>query len=161
MSVFWVAVLSLHVLAAVSWIGGMAFLSLVLAPLVRAEAIPGSQALFRAAALRFRLMVWSAITVLLTTGPALAIQRDIPLLDPDLWPEPFAAKLALVALLLMLTAAHDLALGPLVSQISARPSSSLTPQDRIFLKTSRWLPRLALATAVAVLVAAVLLARSA
>ncbi len=160
MSVFWVAVLSLHVLAAVSWIGGMAFLSLVLAPLVRAEAIPGSQALFRAAALRFRLMVWSAITVLLTTGPVLAIQRGIPLSDPDHWPEPFATKLALVALLLMLTVAHDLVLGPLVSRISAKPVSHQTPSERALLRTSRWLPRGALLVALAVLVAAAVLARS-
>ena len=45
----------LHILAAVTWIGGMIFLSLVLAPLVRGrKAAPEFMALFRSAALRFR-----------------------------------------------------------------------------------------------------------
>jgi len=160
MSVFRVAVLSLHILAAVSWIGGMLFLSLLLAPLVRSEAIPGSQALFRAAALRFRLMVWSAIALLLTTGPVLAGQRGISLLDPNRWPEPLTTKLALVALLLLLTVTHDLLLGPLVSRISTRPASFRTRQEQTILRVSRWLSRLALGVALAVLVAAVVLARS-
>jgi uncharacterized membrane protein len=48
----------LHVLAAVSWIGGMIFLSLVLAPLVRnRKAAPEFMALFRSAARRFRFVV--------------------------------------------------------------------------------------------------------
>jgi len=160
MSIFWVAVLSLHVLAAVSWIGGMLFLSLVLAPLIRRGAIPGSQALFHAAALRFRLMVWGSITALLTTGPVLAVQRGIPLFDPDRWPEPFTTKLALVALLLLLTATHDLVLGPLVSRIAAKPALHHTRSERRLLRTSRWLPRGALLVALAVLVAAMVVARS-
>ncbi|HWV44791.1 MAG TPA: hypothetical protein VN039_02010, partial [Nitrospira sp.] len=56
----------LHILAAVTWIGGMIFLSLVLAPLVRGrKAAPEFMALFRSAALRFRPIVWVAIAVLL------------------------------------------------------------------------------------------------
>lgn len=55
---------SLHVIAAVSWVGGMVFLSFVFAPLVRNGSLPGAPALFRAAALRFRVMAWSAVAVL-------------------------------------------------------------------------------------------------
>ena len=68
----------LHVLAAVSWIGGMIFLSLVLAPLVRSrKAAPEFMALFRSGARRFRFGVWGAIAVLLSTGPMLLQQRGL------------------------------------------------------------------------------------
>ena len=77
----------LHVLAAVSWIGGMIFLSLVLAPLVGSrKAAPEFMALFRSAAHRFRFVVWGAIVVLLITGPVLLQQRGLFLLNPAEWP---------------------------------------------------------------------------
>jgi uncharacterized membrane protein len=154
------AAVSLHVLAAVTWIGGMVFLSLVLAPLIRNGAFPGSSTLFRAAAMRFRSVVWSAIAALLLTGPALATHRGIPLLSPMEWPPVFRVKLSLVTLLLVLTLAHDLLLGPLVSRINALPPSDRTPGETTLLRASPWLPRFALLTAIAVLVAAVVLVRS-
>ena len=160
MSIFWVAVLSLHLLAAVSWIGGMLFLSLVLAPLVRSAAVPGLPDLFRAAALRFRLVVWSAIAVLLTTGPFLLHQRGISFLSPSQWPPILQTKIALVALLLLLTMAHDFLLGPRVSRISALPPSERTAREQTLLRASRWLPRLAVLIAVGVLISAAMLARS-
>jgi uncharacterized membrane protein len=77
------ALVSLHVLASVSWIGGMIFLSLVLAPLVRSrQAAPECMALFRSAALRFRIVVWLAMGVLLTTGPVLLSQRGMEVTNP-------------------------------------------------------------------------------
>lgn len=160
MFILWVAVLSLHILAAVSWIGGMVFLSLALAPLVRNGSFPGATALFRAAALRFRLMVWSAIAILLTTGPILLHQRGTSLLDPNQWPPVLRIKLSLVALLLLLALTHDLVLGPRVSRISALPASERTGSEAALMRTSRWLPRFALLTAVGVLIAAAMLART-
>ena len=58
MDYFWVATVSLHLLAAVMWIGGMLFLSVVFAPLVRNGNVnPMFPAVFRAAAQRFRPVV--------------------------------------------------------------------------------------------------------
>ena len=69
---FYLLLLWIHLLAAIGCIGGMLFLSLVLAPLVRSrKAAPDFMALFRLAARRFRLFVWSAIVLLLSTGPLL------------------------------------------------------------------------------------------
>ena len=99
----------LHLLAAVSWIGGTIFLSVVLVPVLKREPFASQKALlFRTIARRFRAVVWGAIAVLLFTGPLLLHQRGIPIADPSGWPMVLAAKLGLVAILLLLTLTHDL-----------------------------------------------------
>lgn len=152
---------SLHILAAVTWIGGMLFLSLVLAPVVRSrKAAPEFMALFRSAALRFRVVAWTAIGALLLTGPMLLLQRGISLSAPSSWPYIVRLKLALVGVLLVLTVLHDLVLGPRVSRTVAIPESSRTAWDHLVVRTARWLPRVSLLLALAVMVAASVLARS-
>lgn len=161
MSPLWILAISLHILAAVAWIGGMVFLSFVLAPLVRSRNSTSEiVALFRSAALRFRLVVWGAMAVLLTTGPVLLSQRQIAITNPAAWPDILVVKLGLVAGLLLSTFLHDLFLGPKISQISAIPESRRTAWELTLVKTARWLPRLSLLIAVAVIVAAVMLART-
>ena len=110
----------LHVRAAVSWIGGMIFLSLVLAPLVGSHKAESEfMALFRSAARRFRFAVWGAIAVRLSTGPVLLQQRGLSLLNPAEWSHVLWTKRGLVGTLLLLTVTHDLLLGPQVREISA------------------------------------------
>ena len=151
----------LHVLAAVSWIGGMIFLSLVLAPLVRSrKAAPEFMALFRSAARRFRFVVWGAIAVLLSTGPVLLLQRGLSLLNPTEWPHVLWLKLGLVGALLLLTATHDLLLGAQVRKISALPEGARSSWEQTIVRTSSWVPRVALVLALGVLLAAVAFARS-
>lgn len=151
----------LHILAAVAWVGGMIFLSLVLAPLVRGrKAVPEFMALFRSAALRFRPVVWTAIGILLITGPMLLSQRGLSVTDPASWPGIVTVKLALVSLLLFLTLLHDLILGPQVSRVSAIPESQRTSGEQMVFKTARWLPRVSLLLALGVVIAAAVLARS-
>ena len=152
---------ALHILAAIAWIGGMMFLSLVLAPLVRSrKAVPEVMALFRSAALRFRILVWVAIGILLTTGPMLLAQRGIDITNPATWPGIVTIKLGLVTLLLLLTFSHDVVLGPKVSQVSAIPVASRTAWEQTVVRTARWLPRLSLLVSLAVVVAAAVLAHS-
>lgn len=151
----------LHIFAAVTWIGGMIFLSLVLAPLVRGrKAAPEFMALFRSAALRFRPIVWVAIAVLLTTGPLLLSQRGMQMTSPASWSGIVTVKLTLVGLLVFLTLLHDLVFGPQVSRVSAILESQRKTGEQIVFKTARWLPRLSLLIALAVVIAAVILARS-
>lgn len=151
----------LHILAAMTWIGGMIFLSLILAPLVRGrKAAPEFMALFRSAALRFRPVVWFAIAVLLITGPMLLSHRGISVMHPSSWAGIVTVKLTLVGLLLLLTSLHDLVFGPQVGRVSAVPKSQRTTGEQIIFKTARWLPRLSLLIALAVVIAAVMLARS-
>lgn len=149
-----------HLIAAVSWIGGMLFLSLVLAPSYRALASKSDAgALFRASAKRFRLVVWSAVAVLLLTGPMLVVSHGWPLFEPSRWPSLLVTKLALVGVLLLMTLAHDLVLGPRVRATLSVPSDQRRSFDRTLLTFATWLPRMALVLALAVLLAAVMLAR--
>jgi len=151
----------LHVLAAVSWIGGTIFLSVVLVPVLRREPFASQRALlFRTIAHRFRAVVWGAIAVLLFTGPLLLHQRGIPIADPSGWPMVLAAKLGLVTILLLLTLTHDLILGPRVGKILQLPTESRTRFDQSLVLWSPWIARFSLFFALAVLFAAVLLVRS-
>lgn len=151
----------LHILAAVAWIGGMMFLSLVLAPLVRREsAAPGYTVIFRSAAQRFRIVVWLAIVILLSTGPILLHGRGISTIDLTQWPPIFFVKAGLVVVLALLTFLHDVLLGPLTSRSSAIAGCAQTAREQILLRTSRWVPRLALAVALGVLLLAVIFVRA-
>ncbi|NOU09462.1 MAG: hypothetical protein HOO98_05515 [Nitrospira sp.] len=151
----------LHILAAMSWVGGMIFLSLVLAPLVRGrKAAPEFMAMFRSAALRFRPVVWISMAILLITGPMLLSHRGLSVMAPASWPGIVTMKLTLVALLLFLTLLHDLVFGPQVSRVSAIAESQRTTGEQVIFKSARWLPRLSLLLALAVVVAAAMLARS-
>jgi uncharacterized membrane protein len=151
----------LHLLAAVAWIGGMVFLSFVLVPILKREPFAAQRgALIRTAALRFRLVVWSAIALLLMTGPLLVLSRGWSLGEPGGWPAVLAVKLVLIAILLALTLAHDFFIGPRVGRILQIPELSRTGHDRLLIASSSWLPRLSLLLALAVLFAAVSLART-
>jgi len=150
-----------HLLAAISWIGGTIFLSIVLVPVLKREPFASQKALlFRTIGRRFRAVVWGAIAVLLFTGPLLLHQRGIPIADPSGWPIVLAAKLGLVAILLILTLTHDLIIGPRVVKILQLPTESRTRLDHALVVWSPWIARFSLILALAVLLAAVVLART-
>lgn len=156
----YIALVAVHILAAMIWVGGMLFLSLVLAPLIRSQTTaPEFMALFRSAALRFRVVAWAAIGILLITGPMLLSERGIALTAPSSWPDLVRLKLALVGVLLVLTVLHDLVLGPRVSHAVAIPEASRTAWEHLIVRTARWLPRISLLLALAVVISAVVLAR--
>lgn len=155
------ALVWVHLIAAVSWVGGTIFLSLVLAPSYRSLASkPEAGVLFRTAATRFRLVVWGAVAVLFMTGPMLVLSHGWPLFEPARWPSPLGIKLSLVAVLLLMTLAHDLVLGPRVRAILALPPDKRSASDQTILTAATWLPRVALVLSLGVLFAAVILARS-
>ncbi len=151
----------LHVLAAVSWIGGMVFLSAVVVPVLRQPSLASYRAtLFAPLARQFRIVVWAAILLLLATGPLLVVARGHELLHPATWPAILRVKLTLVAVLLAISLLHDLMIGPRVAVIIRKAEPDRTPAER---RLVRWAPLLArgnLLLGLAVLFAAVLLARS-
>jgi copper resistance protein D len=150
-----------HVFAAVSWIGGTIFLSVVLVPVLRREQFASQKALlFRTIAMRFRVVVWGAIAILLLTGPMLLHERGIPIMNPSGWPTILSIKLGLVAILLLVTGTHDLIVGPRVGKILQIPVESRTRSDHAMVGWSLWIARFSLILALAVLLAAVILVRS-
>jgi uncharacterized membrane protein len=151
----------LHLLAAVSWIGGTIFLSVVLAPVLKREPFVSQRVmLFRTIARRFRVVIWAAIAILLLTGPPLLHQRGIPIANPSGWPMILSVKLGLVGILLLLTLTHDLIIGPRVGRILQIPTESRSGFDHSMVAWSPWIARSALFLTLAVLLAAVVLVRS-
>ena len=155
------ALVWIHLLSAVAWIGGMVFLSVVLVPVLRRDGLFAQHAaLFRTIAYRFRSLVWGGMGILVVTGLLLAAGRSIPMTEPGQWPMIFAAKMGLVALLFSLTLLHDLVVGPRVRLILGTTEMERSAADRVLLRYSALLPRLSLLVALVVMLAAVILARS-
>jgi uncharacterized membrane protein len=151
----------IHLLAALLWIGGLLFLSLIVVPLFKQEPFSTQcRPFFKAVALRFRSFVWGAIAVLLITGPLLLNQRLEVAWPPAAWPRVLQVKLTLVCLLLLLTALHDVALGPRVGRILAVPEARRSDRDRRLVHSARWAPRLSLLIALGILFCAVMLVRT-
>lgn len=151
----------IHLLAAVVWVGGMVFLSVVLVPVLKRDGgFARHAALFRTAAYRFRALVWGAMGILVATGPALAVGRAIPLTNPSQWPVIFMAKIGSVALLFALTLLHDLVVAPQVRRILGKAEEARSAQDRLLVRYSALVPRLSLLVALLVLLTAVVLTRT-
>jgi copper resistance protein D len=110
----------LHVLAAVVWLGGMLFLVLVLVPALRRPALRGVAApLIQWTGERFRWLGWLGFGLLLVSGTFNLAYRGVGWSDlwyAHFWGGPFgqalAIKLLLVAVVLLVSAAHDFYLGP-------------------------------------------------
>ncbi|MEW6544874.1 MAG: DUF4149 domain-containing protein [Nitrospirota bacterium] len=150
-----------HLLAAVAWIGGMVFLSLVVAPVLKHPPLAAQRGpLFRAVGRRFRAVVWTAIALLVATGPVLLSQRVPSLLDPAAWPPAAKAKLLLVGVLIVLTGLHDFWLGPRVGRLLGAPQKPRAGLDSFMIRSAPWLARAGLVLGLAVLLAAAALARS-
>ena len=155
----------LHLVAALLWAGGMLFLVVVVVPLLRTPALrPQAVLLVREIGLRFRGVGWASLLVLVVTGVVNAAFRAgslSGLADAQFWTNPFgrllAHKLALVALVFVLSAVHDFFVGPRASALLRSDPES--PRARRWRTAASWMGRLNLLLALAVLALAVALAR--
>lgn len=154
---------TIHVLAALLWLGGMFFLAVVGAPALRAIEPPKLRAqLFQALGSRFRTAGWIAITVLLVTGTINLHYRGwlhwSVLGDGRFWHTPtgaaLAVKLAAVTGMVTLSAIHDFILGPRAGR--ATPGSAEAARLR---KLSSWTARTEALLGLVLVIAAVRLAR--
>jgi uncharacterized membrane protein len=131
MSTLYYAVVTVHVLAALLWLGGMFFLGAVGAPVLRAIEPPAlRQRLFHDLGSRFRTVGWVAIAVLVTTGITMLGMRGLlhwsgVLGSAGFWRTTFgttlAAKLSAVVTMIVVSAVHDFLLGPAAGR--AKPGS--------------------------------------
>lgn len=152
---------TVHLLAALFWLGGMFFLALVGAPVLRELEDPRLRArLFASLGRRFRSAGWWAIGVLVVTGTLnlhfKGVLRVAVLGDDAFWATAFgtalAWKLVGVAAMIVVSALHDFVLGP-------RAAGGGRPDERSRALAS-WLARANALLGVAVVVAAVYLARA-
>jgi len=159
----YLTVVTLHLLAAIAWIGGVLFLALVGAPALRRVEPPSLRAqLFDAIGIRFRWVGWGAVALLLVTGTWLLWYRGW--LSLSLWSSPtfwregvglaLAWKLGMVTLMLVLSLVHDLALSPgRARALDARPDGARVRRRLVLLA------RLGALASLGVVIAAVRLVR--
>lgn len=129
MTAMYLAVVTIHVLAALCWLGGMFFLALVGAPVLRALEPPElRQRLFTALGMRARTVGWWAVATLVVTGVMLLELRGLlrwegVLAAPSFWRtgtgQALAWKLASVATMLGASLVHDFVLGPRAARMAA------------------------------------------
>ena len=113
------AVRFLHVTAAMTWIGGMLFIALVLVPVTRGlDDVALRRRLVQATGRRFRVVGWIALVTLVATGLVNLGLRPELLGLPRFW-----VKAALVALALGLSAVHDFVLGPRAGRPDLHPNA--------------------------------------
>jgi len=127
----------LHVLAAITWIGGMLFIALVLVPVTRRlDDVALLRPLVQATGRRFRAVGWIALALLVATGGANLAVRPELLHAPRFW-----VKTGLVALALVLSAVHDFVLGPRAGRPDRHPSARVQ---------ASWLARLEIVVVLAI-----------
>jgi copper resistance protein D len=164
MSVLYYTNVTIHVLAAMLWLGGMFFLGVVGAPVLRAIEPPAlRQRLFQALGIRARNAGWWAIVVLLATGVANLhfhgwLHWEGVLGSGAFWQtgsgRALALKLVAVTTMLAVSATHDFLLGPMAGR--AMPGS---PAAILLRRRAALLARANALIGVVVVIAAVRLAR--
>lgn len=125
-----------HIISAIFWIGGMLFLTLVVAPYLQTLPDPRERSkIYQVVGKKYRLFGWIAIITLLLSGPAILYKlygiTPSGITDPSLHATPFgralAVKLALVLLIVTSSLVHDFWLGP-----KARSSPNFSLIAKIF-----------------------------
>ncbi len=163
MRVLYLANVTVHVLAAMFWLGGMFFLGIVGAPALRGvEPAATRQRIFHQLGVRFRSAGWWAIGILLVSGTVNLHFRGWlsweVLSSASFWAtaagRALALKLTSVAAMLVVSSLHDFVLGPRASRAAPGSHAAIAYRTRAAL-----LARLNALLGVLVVIAAVLLAR--
>jgi uncharacterized membrane protein len=125
-----------HVISAVFWIGGMLFLTLVVAPFLQTLPDPRERSkIYQFVGKKYRLFGWGAIIILLVTGPVILYKlhglSPSEYFSAEVWStglgKALAVKLAFVFIIVVSSFTHDFWLGP-----KARNSSSYTLIAKVF-----------------------------
>jgi copper resistance protein D len=108
----------IHALAAITWIGGILFVALVVVPVTRQIEDSALRArLIRDMGVRFRAVAWVSLGLLILTGLVSLWAYPFLLTSPR-----FLWKLGLVVWTLMLSALHDFVIGPRAGEPGADPA---------------------------------------
>ena len=155
----------LHILAAAIWIGGMAFLVLVLVPVTRmAEYRTVAARLVQDTGVRFRWVGWGCLALLLSSGAINLGYRGFGwahVRNGTIFQGPFGrvlgVKLLLVTLILLFSALHDFFIGPkatILAQSAPHTSSAIRARWQ-----ASWLGRVNLLLGLIVVALGILLVR--
>ncbi|MCC6215845.1 MAG: CopD family protein [Polyangiaceae bacterium] len=160
----YLASVTLHILAAVTWIGGMFFLVLVVVPWLRRGNRAAAGAFLRETGLAFRTVGWVCFGILVVTGTFNLWVRGVRLetFANRAWLASSAGhavtlKLLVFALVIAVSAVHDFRLGPrAAAEIEADPDSHVAHRLR---RQASWLGRVNVLFALALVVLGVIIVR--
>ncbi|HEY8393404.1 MAG TPA: DUF4149 domain-containing protein [Thermaerobacter sp.] len=155
------AVVFLHIMSAMFWVGGILFLSLVIVPAARRYDDATRSRLLVDVGRRFRVAGWIALGVLALTGLIQMSARGATasnVLDGSFFSGPFGrvlgTKLIFVLLMVLATAVHDFVAGP-----AAERAAQEGGDPRRLRRTAGWLARVTALLALIVVALAVDLVR--
>jgi uncharacterized membrane protein len=121
----------LHLLAAITWIGGMFFLMLVVVPWLRGRDRSGAALFLRETGMRFRTVGWACFAILLVTGTFNLWVRGVrfaSFADAAFLSSPLGIavtlKLAAFAIVLAISGLHDFVYGPRATAVLRDDPSS-------------------------------------
>lgn len=162
MNTIYFMTVTVHVLAAFLWLGGMFFFAVVGAPVLRrVEPATLRQDLFRRLGRSFRTVGWVCIAVLVVSGAFTLHLRGLrieTLASATFWGTTFGRTLAwkLITVLVMLSiqAFHDFVFGPRASALDGGPAQNLWIRRRV-----AWMARSNVVLGVGLVYLAVRLAR--
>lgn len=165
MQTFEYIALFLHILAAMIWIGGMVFLSVVLVPAVRDPSMRGHAVyIVQRTGYRFRCLGWACLLVLVVTGVVNLGRWGISwdrLANGAFWHSSWggllAIKLSLVGATLTLSLVHDFIVGTRASAKLREAPGSVEAQRLRWLAS--WMGRLNLILGVGIVALAIMLVR--
>ncbi|MBK9071467.1 MAG: DUF4149 domain-containing protein [Myxococcales bacterium] len=154
----------LHILAAITWIGGIAFLVFVVVPWLRRSDRTIAVTFLRETGERFRAVGWICFAILLVTGTYNLWFRGVRFGDfvrsawlHSTFGKAVVIKLALFVVVLIVSAIHDVSIGPRAALAMEQEPGSLHA-ERLRRKASM-LGRLNALLALALVAAAVVIVR--
>lgn len=154
----------LHILAATIWVGGIAFLVLVVVPWLRGADRNLAATMLSAAGRRFRNIGWVCFAVFAVTGSFSLWMRGVRLtsfVQPEWLSSPFGtaviAKLVLFTLIVIVSVVHDFLIGPQAT--TAMMEDPRAQRTQILRRRASLLGRFNALLAVVILFAAVVLVR--
>jgi len=154
---------SIHIIAAIIWVGGLAFMSLMLVPALRELGNPALMArLIQAVGKRFKTIGWICLVTLLITGFLNLTARGFShtaLVSHEFWSSPFgetlAWKLVLFAVIIALSLIHDFVAGPRLRSLRE------TNPDKagMYRRMASWIGRVTLLLSLIITILAVMMVR--
>ncbi len=156
----------IHLLAAITWIGGNLFLAMVVVPVVRGEVEPQrSGRLLSQIGRRFRPVAWGSIALLVGSG--LYVALDHWNVSPSeffggdsRFVQVLQVKVGLVLIAIVLSFVHDFVLGPRLARSLQAATGGPPPANSMKLRRATvWLARVNLLLLLAIVSLAVTLIR--
>ena len=147
----------IHLIAVVTWIGGLLFIPLVLRPALQGLPADSQKAeILRRVGLRFRTIGWVSLITLILTGAFNMLHEGGSARIESMWGAVLMLKLFVVAVAVGLTLVHDFILDPYAPSPGRAPGAPAIPTST---RSVAWVEHAILALSLCILLIAAYLAR--